>query len=151
MCECRLILRSFFANGDNKGRLFELIGKVWVKSRKQLGERVIYFSSRSTCLIITQNGSSLATELVTDHEEADTKIAYLIQHVARSNDDQSTVFVARSSSGDVDIPIILLGMEPITNMEIYIDNGSGKSKKLLHLNSCSLTSLEKKALVGFHA
>ena len=67
------------------------------------------------------------------------------------SDDQPTTCFVRSSSGDIDIPIILLGMEPISNVEVYIDNGSGKTRKLLHLNSCILTIQEKKALVGRHA
>jgi hypothetical protein len=143
--------KKFLANGDNKERLFELIEKVWVDNKNHLGERVVYFARGDACLKITQNGSSCERELATDHEEADTKISYLIQHAARNSDDRPTTCVVRSSSGDIDIPIILPGIQPISNLEIYIDNGSGKTRKLLHLNSCSLTSLEKTALVGLHA
>lgn len=32
----------------------------------------------------------------------------------------------------------------INNMEVYIDNGVGKTRNLLHLNLCSLTSSGKK-------
>ena len=34
--------KKFLANGDNKERLFELIEKVWVDNKNQLGERVVY-------------------------------------------------------------------------------------------------------------
>ncbi|CAB3978468.1 Hypothetical predicted protein [Paramuricea clavata] len=71
-----------------------------------------------------------------------------LHHAARNSDDRPTTCVVRSSSGDIDIPIILLGIQPIRNLEIYINNGSGKTRKSLHFNSCSLTSLEKTALVG---
>ena len=73
--------KKFLANGDNKERLFELIEKVWVDNKNQLGERVVYFARGHACLKITQNGSSCEKELATDHEEADTKISYLYQHV----------------------------------------------------------------------
>ena len=143
--------KKFLGNGDNKERLFEIIEEVWVQNRNQLGQHVVYFARGNACLKITEHGSSRVEELGTDHEEADTKIAYLIQHAVRNSDGQSIACVVRSSSSDVDIPIILLGMESISNVEIYIDNGSGKSRKLLHLNTCSLTSQQKKALVGLHA
>ena len=143
--------KSFLANGDNKERLFELIEKVWVDNKNQLRECVVYFARGHACLKITQNGSSCEKELATDHEGADTKISYLIQHASRNSNDQPTTCVVRSSSGDIDIPIILLGIQTISHLEIYTDNGSRKTRKLLHLNSCSLTSLEKTALVGLHA
>ena len=141
--------KKFLGNGDNKERLFEIIEEVWVQNRNQLGQRVVYFARGNACLRITEHGSSHIEELERDHEEADTKIAYLIQHAVRNSDGQSIACVVRSSSGDVDIPIILLGMESISNVEIYIDNGSGKSRKLLHLNTCSLTSQQRKALVAY--
>ena len=56
----------------------------------------------------------------------------------------------RSSSGDIDIPIILLGMEPISNVEVYCVQRQrfwSENRRLLRLNSCSLTDQEKKALV----
>ena len=59
---------------------------------------------------ISNSGSVDVEELETDHEEADTKISYLIQHAARSSNGQQIICVVRSSSGDIDIPIILLGM-----------------------------------------
>ncbi len=31
--------KKFLANGDNKEQLFELIEKVWVDNKNQLGER----------------------------------------------------------------------------------------------------------------
>ena len=51
--------------------------------------------------------SNLQHALQTNHEEADTKICYLLHHALRLNNGEETVCVVRSSSGDVDIPIIL--------------------------------------------
>ena len=143
--------KKFLGNRDNKERLFEIIEEVWVQNRNQLGQHVVYFARGNACLRITEHSSSRVEELETDHEEADTKIAYLIQHAVRNSDGQSIACVVRSRFGNVDIPIILLGIKSISNVEIYIDNGSGKSRKLLHLNTCSPTSQQKKALVGLNA
>ena len=87
----------------------------------------------------------------TDHEEADTEIAYLIQHAARSSNGQQIICVVKSSSGDIDISIILLGTDLENNVHIFIDNGSGKNRKLPELNLCDLTDQQKKSLVGMHA
>ena len=57
---------------------------------------------------ISNSGSIDVEELETDHEEGNTKVAYLIQHAARSSNGQQIICVVRSSSGDIDIPIMLL-------------------------------------------
>eukprot|EP00112_Aurelia_sp_Birch-Aquarium-sp1_P008666 Seg1960.8 transcript_id=Seg1960.8/GoldUCD/mRNA.D3Y31 product="GTPase-activating protein and VPS9 domain-containing protein 1" protein_id=Seg1960.8/GoldUCD/D3Y31 len=76
---------KFLRNGDNKERMFQLIEEVWIQNAAQLGERTVFFARGSTCVKITPVGSIAIGELETDHEEADTKIAYLIKHAARSN------------------------------------------------------------------
>ena len=86
-----------------------------------------------------------------DHEEADTKIAYVIQHTERSSNGQQIICAARSSSGDIDIPIIILDMDLENNVQIFIDNGSGKNRKLLELHLCNLTDQQNKSLVEMHA
>ena len=109
------------------------------------------FRKRGQCKKISNSGSVDVEELETDHKEANTKIAYLIQHAARSSNGQQIICVVRSSSGDIDIPTILLGMDLENNVQIFIDNGSGKDRKLLELNLCDLTDQQKKSLVGMHA
>ena len=123
---------------------------MWVKNKEWLGERIIYFARGSICSKITHSGSSRIHELDTNHEEADTKIAYLIQHIINTNIGEVPTCVVRSSSGDTDIPIILLGAFQ-QNINIYIDNGTGKDRKFFHLNSCDLDSQSLQALVGYHA
>ena len=39
--------------------------------------------------------------------------------------------MVRSSSGDINIPVILLRIESISNVDVYIDNGSGKNRILV--------------------
>ena len=116
-----------------------------------LGERVVYFARWGKCKKISISGSVDVEELETDQEEANTKIAYLIQHAARSSNGQQIIWVVRSSSGDIDITIMLLGMDLENNIQIFIDNGSGKNRKLLKLNLSDLADQQKKLLIGMDA
>ena len=82
--------------------------------------------------------------LRTNHEEADTKICYLLHHAVQSNNNGETVSI---SSSDTDIPVILLANE-MPNLFVYVDNGAGKNRKVLDLSSCSLSKAQKEALLG---
>ena len=98
---------------------------------------------------ITEEGAMDVEELRTDHEEADTKIAYLIQHAIDTHENIDDICV-RSSSGDIDIPVILLGLFGHRDIPITVDNGTGKYRRKLRIDSSSLTRLQQKALVGYH-
>ena len=86
----------------------------------------------------------------TDHEEADTKIAHLIQHAISGGTAISEICV-RSSSGDIDIPVILVGLFGTSETIIKVDNGTGKNRKMIQIDSSPLSTTQQKALVGFHA
>ena len=74
---------------------------------------------------ISSEGVIQVQEFNTNHEEADTKICYLLQHAPRMNNGLEKVCIGRSSSGDVDIPIILLANEA-EKLHVFIHNGAGK-------------------------
>ena len=96
-------------NGDNKERLFEIIEQVWSENKHLLGDRAIFFERSNQCTKINQSECSVVEELASNHEEADTKVVYLLQHaIEMEPEPMNSVFVVRSSSGDVDIPVILL-------------------------------------------
>ena len=59
----------------------------------------------------------------------------------------------RSPSGDVDIQILFISTFLVESEQkrIYIDFGSGKSRKILHLSSVDMSDDLKSALTGFHA
>ena len=85
----------------------------------------------------------------TDHIEADTKISYLLAH-ASDLCEEETEFEVRSASGDVDIPVILIGnCRP--NTRVYLDNGTGRSRQILDLSTSELDDLQREAVIGFHA
>ena len=143
--------QTFLRNGDNKERLLKLREEVWIENKEVVSDRTIYFARGDICVKLTRNGHEVITELATDHEEADTKIAYLIEHFVEHNNKERVGIVVRSSSGDTDIPIILLGGLRKDDVDVYIDNGTGKARHLLHLNACDLNNKQALALIGLHA
>ena len=84
--------------------LFELLEETWIQQQKQLGDRTVYLARKDICIRISSESVCLVDVLQTDHEEADTKIAYLIKH-AIGNNNGIRGCVVRSCS---DIPVILL-------------------------------------------
>ena len=143
--------QDFLSNGSNKERLFSMIEDTWIKNRAMLNEREVYFAKDCSCVKITRDGCFTIDELRTDHEEADTKVAYLISHALRTYSNIREVCV-RSCSGDIDIPVILIGIfGGCENAFITLDNGTGKYRKKIEITRCTLSRKQQKALVGFHA
>ena len=130
--------------------MLELIEDAWKGEAADLGNRVVHFARQCTCVRLTSQRVETIEELRTNNEEADTKICYLLHHAVQSNNNEETVCVVRSSSGDIDIPVTLLANE-MPNLLIYVDNGAGKNRKVMNLSSCSLSKDQKKALLGMHA
>ena len=141
----------FLCNGKNKERLFELIQDTWIRKKEMLECRVVYFARGELCHKITSTYVREVRSMRTNHEEADTKVAYLTQHALDNIDDLSHVCV-RSASGDVDIMVIMVGAFGVNrNIQIFIDNGTGKNRKTIRIDSSKLSEREQKALVAFHA
>ena len=57
----------------------------------------------------------------------------------------------RSSSGDTDIPVIMIGAFGKSEQYIVVDNGTGKDRKQIRIDSSILSEKQQKALIGFHA
>ena len=108
------------------------------------------FSKDKVCKRITRTSVSLVETLCSNQEEADTKLLLHTKHVLDS-DDRKLVLV-RSPSEDVDIQVLFIStfLEESEQKRIYIDLGSGKSRKILHLDSVDMNSGLKSALTGFH-
>ena len=142
-------MSKFLNNGCNKDALLKLIKQIILQEQESLCDRVVYFSWKTSCIRISKNSCDNVPQLETDHMEADTDtmLSYLITYCFEIYGKSAVV---RSTSGDTDIPVILLNnMKP--GMEIILDNGTGKSRQKFILYGCSLSDLDRKALVGFHA
>ena len=136
-------LKRFLSNGENKERLFELMEKVWLEGSNELSGRSLYGARASSC-IKNENGiAANVPELENDHKEADSKIAFMIKHATRENS-EGTVCVVRSSSGDIDITVVLVAGE--FEARILIDNGTEKYRKILDVSACKLSGKQTKLL-----
>ncbi len=114
----------FLCNGNNKERLFEVREEVRVAEKAALGNRTIHFSRQNGCTRIRRGGATPFENLQTNQEEADTRVCILLYHAFRSNNGGIIKSVLRSSSGNIDIPSILLTNEA-PNLIVYIDSGTG--------------------------
>ena len=87
--------------------------------------------------------------LFPNDEEADTKvIAHAIEYLSRSN--KKNVLI-RSPSGDPDIIVLCMSLLNTYKERVFMDNATGKSRKLIWLGGINLSHEKFKALTGMHA
>ena len=86
-------------------------------------------------------------EKASDHEEADTKLVALVNS-ADVNAGES--FMVRSPSGDIDILVLFL-LHQFEGKTVYIDNGTGKHRKIIDMSTSFLSAEQSQALAGMHA
>ena len=106
------------------------------------------FARGSTWKLLSRSYGDVAFPV--NYEEADTKLICLVKHAVEheENSDDAT-FIIWSTSGNIDIPVILLNAE--TNSNVFIDSGRGNNRKLLCIHVTTLTTDRKKAIVGLCA
>ena len=119
--------------------------KVWLESWNELSGASLYVARASSWIKIENGIATNVPELENDHEEADSKIAFMIKHATRENS-ECTVGLVRSSSGDIIIPVILVAGEFDTR--ILIDNVTGKYRKISDVSACKLSGKQKKHCLG---
>ena len=119
----------FLSVGQNKEDLFNLIKRVLIEVTRDFK---IYFCFRD-CVEIKQNVKSMRPDLHCDHEEADT---LLVAYATLVN---SCGIMVRAPSGDIDIVTLFLYHAISFDADIFTDNGTGSQRKVLEINSCSLS------------
>ena len=140
--------QKFLNNDNNKERLFEIIEETLRTHNNTSTDRKIYFARGNTCKLLSRGYGDVT--FTVNPEEADTKLIYLIKHaIELEENSEDATFIIRSTSGDIDIPVILLNAE--TNINVFIDSGIGNNRKLLCIHATTLTTDQKKAIVGLHA
>ena len=124
-------------NGENKTRLIEAISEVlrsnFHKVLIELKCSVIYFSQEDITYCLKGTGVSIAAELSSNQEEADTKVILHCHHSLQESPNSKVVL--RSSSGDINSFVLASSLLDLTR--IYLDYGKGKLRKgfwLHHLN-----------------
>lgn len=58
--------------------------------------------------------------------------------------------MVRSPSGDIDILALFLGHD-FDEVRVLVDNGTGKSRKIIDISSSTLPNIQKQALIDIHA
>ena len=98
------------------------------------------------CRKVTQENVTNVESLVSNQEEADTKV---VLHAldALKNDGN---FCIRSPSGDTDILVIAIALLN-QNSRVFVDTGNGDNRKKVWLDSITLTNRQQNALIGFHS
>ena len=139
---------TFLTNGDSKERMFEVIEEVWQENSEKLGNTSFNLQEEVPAQWLL--GPPQWTLRFSNRSRRSRYKDSLMQHAANTNHDKDIMCVVRSNSGDIDIPIILLGIELERNVHVYIDNGTGKNRRVSLLNKCNLTDHQRQALVGVH-
>ena len=127
--------------------LFNLIQQSIEEAKKSLGERIVYFSNKANCKKITQYEAVFSHQLKSDHEEADSNLVALVR--ARLLQPGQSVMI-RSPSEEIDI-LALFVRHDFPGVQILIDNGSGKSRKIVDVTYSEVSTKQRKALLGMHA
>ena len=134
-------------NGASKETLFSLIEVELKEAKKNIGDKVIYFSNVNHCLKITQHVAVVVTEKSSDHEEADTKLVPLI---GAANIENGKTVMIRSPSGDIDIIMLFIHHE-FDGITILIGNGVGKSRKNIDMSTSLFCQQKFNVFAAVHA
>ena len=88
----------------------------------------------------------MVTEKSSDHEEAGPKLTALVEAANIAN---GKTVLMRSPSGGIDI-IVFFTLHKLDKITILIDNGVGKSRKIMHMSTSLLCQQKRKALAAVH-
>ena len=131
---------SFLLCGENKTRLIELIFQTMEDEKDEIlellqsEEIVISREEVAESLIILKYWSF--ETLLSNHEEADTKVtAHAIEYLPNSNEKNVLIL---SPSGDAAIIVWCVSLLYTYKERIFIDNATGKSRKLIWLGGVNL-------------
>ena len=140
--------KGFLKNGDNKTRLTELVQEVLsinkTKVLDMLRTKEIFFSTFNNCKRITADSISTEDRLVSNQEEADTKVLLHCLHSLTCNQEKNVI--VRSPSGDVDITVIMTSKLLNNADRVFLDYGTGIHRKGMWLSDVDMPEPGKKML-----
>ena len=133
--------------------MIEVINDEMFKQKSAILDKLkcseIMLSVDKVCISMAENSTEVADELSSNQEGADTKLLLHANHALSAQPDKAVLI--RSQSGDVDINILFLSLFPDDSGRIYIDYGTGESRKVSQLSMVNMPDTLKLALIGFHA
>ena len=98
------------------------------------------------CEKITDESVTVYDDLISNQEEADTKVVLHTLEALRTTNGNVCI---RSPSGDTDILVIAIGI--ISEKPRVLIDSDGDQRRIIWLDSIELNEKQKKALIGFHA
>lgn len=149
--------KTFMHNSDNKWQLIRLLLSEWrsrCKYPTRFHGRTVYFVEEEDCWVLTSDGNdvtgTIATELCSDHEEADYKIILHCLHADRTAS-ATTAIVVRSP--DTDVLVILLAYASSLCQRVYLDTGTGNKRRMIDIQAIAnvLGTDVCAALPAYHA
>ena len=128
--------KAFLQNSNNKRQLIKLFLVEWRKYTRYLQGRTVYFVDEEDCWMLTSDGHAvtctLASDLCSDHEEADTRVILHCIHASRMSE-QTTPIVVRSP--DTDVLILLLSYASSVSQPLYLDTGFGNKRRMVDVKA----------------
>ena len=144
-------MAKFYTNGENKNQLIEMtfnfIKENPTRSLSILKCNEIILSGDEFCEKITDESVTVYDDLISNQEEADTKVVLHTLEALRTTNGNVCI---RSPSGDTDILLIAIGIIS-EKPRVLIDSGNGDQRRIIWLDSIELNEKQEKALIGFHA
>ena len=137
--------KGFLKSGDNKTRLTELVREVLsinkTKVLDMLRTKEIFFTTFNDCKRITADSISTEDRLVSNQEEADTKV--LLHCLLSLTCNQEKNVIVRSPSGDIDITVIMISKLLNNADRVFLDYGTGIHRKGMWLSDVDMPGSEK--------
>ena len=144
---------QFLSCGENKNRLIELLFEVIKNEREEVLEMLrcdeLVLSREGECKLLTYIKEKIYDQLLSNQEEADTKIIAHAVEVLRQDTENKVVI--RSPSGDTDILVLSAALLYNFKEHVIIDNGSAQSRKCIDLRSLQFSECKYSAMLGLHA
>ena len=153
--------KRILGNYENKKEIIKFLFNKWTYPFyiEQLEGKTLFVTCENLCQSISSRGVQLISELQSNHEEADTKMLFHINHISQNNF-QSVPII----SPVTDVALLCMYYYTQIGIDIYVRTGSGNKRKILRM--CDLVNnLEMRtstsnhhsasniatSIVGFHA
>ena len=109
----------------------------------------LFISTETDCVPVRLSSVSSVDCLVSNQEEADTKVILHCRYALEEKD--MNVIIIRSPSAVTDILIIAVSLLQEENHRIFLDYGTGTNRKGIWLSDINLSTEIKNTLIGLHA
>ena len=145
-------MKKFLALGTNKTELIKFLLKDWITINRHLNtlrSKTIYFSCGDQGFKIDVRGYSIrksnVAELSSNQEEADTKMFLVVKIAQEIGCTQATIFTVDSNVG-----ILACYFASPVNIQIIVQIGTGRNKRLLDISGNTLDVKLIQALLSPH-